>query len=72
MSQGCSFPKKGDIGEASNYRGITLTSIAAKFTTQCYFIDYDLTVITYYRETQMDSTKIYPHLDTLSDASVTV
>ena len=24
------FPKKGDLGLASNYRGITLTSIAAK------------------------------------------
>ena len=30
--QGCllPFPKKGDLGVASNYRGITLTSIAAK------------------------------------------
>jgi len=30
--QGCilPFPKKGDLGLASNYRGITLTSIAAK------------------------------------------
>ena len=24
------FPKKGDLGLAKNYRGITLTSIAAK------------------------------------------
>ena len=24
------FPKKGDLGLAQNYRGITLTSIAAK------------------------------------------
>ena len=24
------FPKKGDLGQTSNYRGITLTSIAAK------------------------------------------
>ena len=24
------FPKKGDLGSAKNYRGITLTSIAAK------------------------------------------
>ena len=24
------FPKKGDLGFAKNYRGITLTSIAAK------------------------------------------
>ena len=31
-TQGCilPFPKKGDLGLASNYRGITLTSIAAK------------------------------------------
>ena len=30
--KGCvlSFPKKGDLGLAKNYRGITLTSIAAK------------------------------------------
>ena len=30
--EGCipSFPKKGDLGLAKNYRGITLTSIAAK------------------------------------------
>ena len=26
----CCFPKKGDLGLAKNYRGITLTSIAAK------------------------------------------
>ena len=26
------FPKKGDLGLAQNYRGITLTSIAAKTT----------------------------------------
>ena len=31
-TEGCilPFPKKGDIGKTSNYRGITLTSIAAK------------------------------------------
>ena len=31
-TKGCSllFPKKGDFGLAQNYRGITLTSIAAK------------------------------------------
>jgi len=30
--EGCilPFPKKGDLGTPSNYRGITLTSIAAK------------------------------------------
>ena len=30
--KGCilTFPKKGDLGLAKNYRGITLTSIAAK------------------------------------------
>ena len=32
MDKGCilPFPKKGDLGIANNYRGITLTSIAAK------------------------------------------
>ena len=31
-TKGCilPFPKKGDLGQAKNYRGITLTSIAAK------------------------------------------
>ena len=31
-TEGCilPFPKKGDLGQTSNYRGITLTSIAAK------------------------------------------
>ena len=31
-TEGCMlhFPKKGDLGQTSNYRGITLTSIAAK------------------------------------------
>ena len=31
-TKGCilAFPKKGDLGLAKNYRGITLTSIAAK------------------------------------------
>ena len=32
-TEGCilPFPKKGDLGQTSNYRGITLTSIVAKF-----------------------------------------
>jgi len=35
-TQGCilPFPKKGDLGKAENYKGITLTSIAAKI--YCY------------------------------------
>ena len=30
------FPKKGDLGLAKNYRGIALTSIAAKYTMPYY------------------------------------
>ena len=37
-TEGCilPFPKKGDLGITQNYRGITLTVIAAKPTIQCY------------------------------------
>ena len=36
--KGCipTFPKKGDLRFAKNYRGITLTSIAARYTMPCY------------------------------------
>ena len=70
--QGCilPFPKKGDLGVASNYRGITLTSIAAKIYNSMLLNRKDRVLTPYYVEAKMDFGKIDQHADkySLSDA----
>ena len=62
-TKGCilPFPKKGDLGLAKNYRGITLTSIAAK-NLQCPTTKQNRTQnrTTYLEKTKMASEEIDP------------
>ena len=52
------FPKKGDLGLAKNYRGITLTSIAAKIYNALLRNRIEPKSTTYLEKTKMASEEI--------------
>ena len=54
------FPKKGDLGLAKNYRGITLTSIAAKIYNAILRNRIEPKIDTYLEKTKMASEEIDP------------
>ena len=54
------FPKKGDLGLAKNYRGITLTSIAAKIYNALLRNLIEPKLTTYLGKTKMASEEIDP------------
>ena len=60
--EGCilPFPKKGDLGLAKNYRGITLTSIAAKIYNALLRNRIEPKSTTYLEKTKMASEEIDP------------
>ena len=60
--KGCllSFPKKGDLGLVKNFRGITLTSIAAKIYNALLHNRIEPKIDNILRRTKMASGKIDP------------
>ena len=55
-----SFPKKGNLGIAKNYRGITLTSIAVKMYNALLRNRIELKIDNILRKTKMVSEEIDP------------
>ena len=54
------FPKKRNLGLAKNYRGITLTSIAAKIYNALLRNRIEPKIATYLEKTKMASEEIDP------------
>ena len=59
------FPKKGDLGLAKNYRGITLTSIAAKIYNALLQNKIEPKIDNILRKNQNGENKTYKFLEIL-------
>ena len=65
MTKGCILPflKKGDLGIAKNYLGITLTSIEAKiYTSLCYSTELNLKLRKLWERIEMVFEEINPRI----------
>ena len=50
--------QKGDLSKVYNYRGIILTSMQLKYTTQCYETEYKLKSTQYCAQIKMYSVRV--------------